>query len=149
MTDALRCINSGFRQHSRRYFGAFSISSMAEDYQILVPDSQEDGDSIYKTYLETLTGILGKDEAYRILDSFSDGAKARQAAAISEIEITVPGDGSADTVEAAGTTEEQETPGVIEEVRKIHSRKKYRKKNRKTRGAGRSGNNRGAGAINR
>lgn len=97
-------------------FGAFSISSMAEDYQILVPDSQEDGDSIYKTYLETLTGILGKDEAYRILDSFSDGAKARQAAAISEIEITVPGDGSADTVEAAGTTEEQETPGVIEEV---------------------------------
>ncbi len=52
----------------------------------------------------------------RILDSFSDGAKARQAAAISEIEITVPGDGSADTVEAAGTTEEQETPGVIEEV---------------------------------
>lgn len=97
-------------------FGAFSTSSMAEDYQILVPDSQEDGDSIYKTYLETLTGILGKDEAYRILDSFSDGAKARQAAAISEIEITVPGDGSADTVEAAGTTEEQETPGVIEEV---------------------------------
>lgn len=81
-----------------------------------MPDSQEDGDSIYKTYLETLTGILGKDEAYRILDSFSDGAKARQAAAISEIEITVPGDGSADTVEAAGTTEEQETPGVIEEV---------------------------------
>ena len=97
-------------------FGAFSTSSMAEDYQILVPDSQEDGDSIYKTYLETLTGILGKDEAYRILDSFSDGAKARQAAAISEIEITVPGDGSADTVEAAGITEEQETPGVIEEV---------------------------------
>lgn len=116
MTDAVRCINSWLQATQPPVFGAFSTSSMAEDYQILVPDSQEDGDSIYKTYLETLIGILGKDEAYRILDSFSDGAKARQAAAISEIEITVPGDGSADTVEAAGTTEEQETPGVIEEV---------------------------------
>lgn len=57
--------------------GGFSLSTMPENFSLLVPNSQKDDDSIYRAYLLKLTDLLGQEEAFRILDSISDGAKER------------------------------------------------------------------------
>lgn len=57
--------------------GDMDISSMADGFEMDVPDSKADGDSVYKVYLEALTKVLGADKAYAVLDSISDGAKER------------------------------------------------------------------------
>lgn len=104
-------------------FGAFSTGNMAEDFLIRVPDSQEQDDSIYKAYLEKLTELLGKDEAYRILDSFSDEAKSRQTENASEAQEFVDemdgettGDTADDTPEGYAQNGADPAFGVIEEV---------------------------------
>lgn len=58
-------------------FGSMSLSSMSADFTLFVPNSQSEGDSVYRAYLEKLTELLGEKDALRILDSVSDGAKAR------------------------------------------------------------------------
>lgn len=58
-------------------FGTMALDTMPEVFQIYVPDSESDGDSIYLAYREALMTHLDKDSAYRILDSASDGAKER------------------------------------------------------------------------
>lgn len=103
-------------------FGAFSFGNMAEDFMIRVPDSQEQEDSIYKAYLEKLTELLGEEDAYRILDSFSDEAKARQTEETAREEISdAPQleDGNTEAEEAAqqsGEMEPVEIPGELEEI---------------------------------
>lgn len=57
--------------------GAIDLASMADGFRILVPDSEAQGDVIYRAYLKMLRALLGKDKAYEILDSVSDGAKNR------------------------------------------------------------------------
>lgn len=97
-------------------FGAFSTVDLAEDFLIRVPDSQEQEDYIYKAYLECLTQLLGKEEAYRILDSFSDGAKERQAETISEDGKAEDNTGIGEISEISEIQRETDGPGVIEEV---------------------------------
>ena len=65
-------------------FGSISLTTMPEDFEIRVPDSQASEDSIYKAYLESLKGVLEEEDALRILDSISDGAKDRYAEALAK-----------------------------------------------------------------
>ena len=58
--------------------GSFSLNGLPETFQILVPDSQEDGDSVYLAYQTALNHVLDPLEVRRVLDSESDGAKDRQ-----------------------------------------------------------------------
>lgn len=57
--------------------GSMDLSSMAAGFEMDVPDSKENGDNIYKAYLEELTKTLGEEKAYAVLDSISDGARDR------------------------------------------------------------------------
>lgn len=59
-------------------FGVFHPDTMGEEFAIRVPDSKEEEDVVYLSYLETLTEVLGRKEAFRLLDSESDGAKERK-----------------------------------------------------------------------
>ena len=98
-------------------FGTFSGENMAEDFCIRVPDSEADGDSIYKSYLEQLTEAVGKEYAYQILDSFSDNAKDRQPENASE-EPTEPEPETDEKTEETDNseTETQDAVGIIEDV---------------------------------
>lgn len=99
-------------------FGAFSLENMAEDFCIRVPDSEATEDSIYKAYLEALTAVLGKENAYKVLDSFSDGAKDRLPEEASE-DQTEPETGTDETAAGADSSEDADTedmPGIIEDV---------------------------------
>lgn len=58
-------------------FGEVSLAAMPDDFCIRVPDSQASEDSIYKAYLEVLKSVFGEENALRILDSVSDGARER------------------------------------------------------------------------
>ena len=60
--------------------GSFSLNGLPDDFRILVPDSQEDGDSVYLAYQTVLNDVLDPLEVRRVLDSESDGAKERQNA---------------------------------------------------------------------
>lgn len=55
----------------------FTLASMAEGFEIHVPDSESEDDRIYKAYYEKLSQILEGTEVRRILDSVSDGAGRR------------------------------------------------------------------------
>ena len=57
--------------------GLIGLETLSEGFCIKVPDSQSDGDSVYKSYLAVFEGMFGYDTAYEILDSISDGAKER------------------------------------------------------------------------
>ncbi len=57
--------------------GTIALSTLPSDFCIRVPDSQADGDRVYRAYLAIFTEMLGEEQAYRILDSASDGASAR------------------------------------------------------------------------
>lgn len=57
--------------------GRIELDSLADGFCIKVPDSQADGDRVYKAYLAVFTEMLGDSRAYEILDSISDGAKER------------------------------------------------------------------------
>ena len=48
-----------------------------ENLSVIVPDSQYDGDSIYRNYANSLKDSLGIDLVNRALDSATDGAKDR------------------------------------------------------------------------
>ena len=97
-------------------FGAFSTSSMAEDYQILVPDSQEEVTAFIRHIWKHLPESSEKMKHTGSWTPFLMVQKHVRQQLFPRSRSRCPGDGSADTVEAAGTTEEQETPGVIEEV---------------------------------
>lgn len=98
-------------------FGSFSIDNMASDFLIRVPDSQEQDDSIYRAYLEKIMEVLGKEDVYRILDSFSDGAKERQVQTISE-EYGFE-DGTENTAEASTKNSEDMDVGEVEEIEEV------------------------------
>lgn len=66
-----------FQSEKPPAIGSMSLSSMADDFGIYVLDSKDNGDNIYKAYLEALTKVVGEDKAYAVLDSLSDGAKDR------------------------------------------------------------------------
>ena len=57
--------------------GRIDLGSLSSEFVILVPDSLDTGDSVYKDYLAVLSGTLGEENAGRILDSVTDGAKDR------------------------------------------------------------------------
>lgn len=98
-------------------FGTFAIDKMAEDFLIRVPDSQEQDDSIYRAYLEKIMEVLGKEDVYQILDSFSDGAKDRQAETASEEYVFE--DGTEDTSETSAKIQKDTDVGEIEEIEEI------------------------------
>ena len=79
--------------------GGIALDTMSENFNILVPNSEADGDSVYKAYLKTLTDLLGEKDALRILDSVSDGARDRYE---EELKKLTP----APTLESEETTEE-------------------------------------------
>jgi hypothetical protein len=58
-------------------FGTIGLAGLPSDFRILVPDSLESEDSIYLAYLEVLSEELGEEQAVAVLDSVSDGARAR------------------------------------------------------------------------
>ena len=95
-------------------FGAFSLGNMTEDFCIRVPDSQENDDIIYRDYLEKLTAVLGKKNAYQILDSFSDGAKDRQSEVTAEEETET--ENQEEAVAGGSENTEDNIPGEIEDV---------------------------------
>ena len=95
-------------------FGAFSLGNMTEDFCIRVPDSQENDDSIYRDYLEKLTAVLGKKNAYQILDSFSDGAKDRQSEVTAEEETET--ENQEEAVAGGSENTEDNIPGEIEDA---------------------------------
>ena len=57
--------------------GSMDLSTMAEEFVIRVPDSQDSGDDVYNAYLKILSQAVGEDKAKEILDSLTDGAKER------------------------------------------------------------------------
>ncbi len=57
--------------------GEIALDTLSEGFCIRVPDSQSEGDSVYKAYLAVFSEMFGSDRAYEILDSISDGAKER------------------------------------------------------------------------
>lgn len=57
--------------------GGITLDTLPEYFDIRVPDSESDGDSIYKAYLAVFTEIFGDSRAYELVDSVSDGAKER------------------------------------------------------------------------
>lgn len=85
-------------------FGTMDLISMSDDFGIRVPDSQSSEDSVYKAYLEVLKSILGEEDALRILDSVSDGAKDRYAE-----ELAKEAEKLAETEENKEETEENVT----------------------------------------
>jgi hypothetical protein len=58
-------------------FGTIDLAGLPSDFRILVPDSLESEDSIYLAYLAVLSDELGEEQAVAVLDSVSDGARAR------------------------------------------------------------------------
>ncbi len=88
--------------------GLISPDKMAEGFLILVPDSQESGDSIYLAYREQLSNVIGEEMAYQILDSVSDGAKERNPLPEKASEPDKASEDSKDTETASeGQTEEK------------------------------------------
>ena len=90
--------------------GAMTDIAFPENLSILVPDSQEDGDSVYRNYAKMLKDILGIDIVSNALNSATDGAKDRVdlVAEISETEES----GEAENPEGSdnsGTEEATET----------------------------------------
>lgn len=57
--------------------GQIALDTLSPDFCIRVPDSQSEGDFIYKEYRAVFTEMFGSQRAYEILDSVSDGAKDR------------------------------------------------------------------------
>lgn len=57
--------------------GVMSLETMGDGFCIRVPDSQSEGDRVYKAYLTFFAEMFGSSRAYEIVDSVSDGAKGR------------------------------------------------------------------------
>ena len=88
--------------------GNIALDTMSENFNILVPNSESDGDSVYRAYLKSLTDLLGEKDALRILDSVSDGARARYEEELKKLTPTpTPTPEPEDTTEET-TEEEQE-----------------------------------------
>ena len=92
--------------------GSFSLETMGESFAIRVPDSQAEGDPVYLSYLKRFTELLGEEQALRLLDSATDGAKERYEAGTKETETAETAGVSEDTKE---TTEESITEKTITE----------------------------------
>lgn len=95
-------------------FGSILLTTLPEDFGIRVPDSQASEDSIYKAYLETLKGVLGENEALRILDSVSDGAKDRYAEELAK-EAEKASETDEDKQETEETPAEENTENTTED----------------------------------
>lgn len=87
-------------------------------FLIRVPDSMASGDNVYLAYLELFKNMFGEENALKLLDSISDGAKGRhnpQAAtadAASDEEVTgeeLPGDEPSEE-EMSGSGQDSLTP---------------------------------------
>lgn len=58
-------------------FGKFTLDTLAEGFRILVPDSADREDIVYRNYFEQFEKLYGQEKTYEILDSVTDGAKER------------------------------------------------------------------------
>ena len=58
-------------------FGRLTLDTLADGFQILVPDSAEREDMVYLNYFEQFEKLYGQEKTYEILDSVTDGAKGR------------------------------------------------------------------------
>lgn len=96
------------------HIGAFAMEGRPEGFRILVPDSQDSGDNIYMAYYEMLSNLIGKEKAYQVLDSVSDGAKERHPFEPDTEEIGL----DAEDVEQkdAGETDAEQTAEVESEA---------------------------------
>ena len=96
--NCVRMTSLTFKGTTPPTIGAFSMKNRPEGFMIKVPDSQDSDDSVYKAYYEVLKNQVGIDEETlnQILDSVSDGAKARH---------------DAELAKAAEQTEDTETDG--------------------------------------
>lgn len=100
--------------------GAIDLSSMADGFRILVPDSEAQEDAIYRAYLKVLSALLGKDHAYAILDSVSDGAKDRyeqeeESESESESESETESEAESEA-ESESQTEQKESEAASEQA---------------------------------
>lgn len=87
--------------------GAWSVDSAPAGFEIRVPDSQTENDSVYKAYLAVFGNLFGEDRAYEVLDSMTDGAKGRNPRSI--VADAVRTDGTEETGEAEGSPMPAET----------------------------------------
>lgn len=86
--------------------GACAFDKMAENFSILVPDSQEQEDEVYLRYLSYLTDKYGKERALAILDSISDGARQRY---LTELAAETDTETETETASEAEAESESET----------------------------------------
>ena len=106
-------------------FGSISMEGRPEGFTILVSDSQEEEDAVYKAYFEKLMEYWEWDGpyVYEILDSLSDGAKERnpweteetetaEASETEETEGAEEGEGGEDTEETEGGEDGGDTGGA-------------------------------------
>ncbi len=85
--------------------GKIALDTMSDAFVIRVPDSQAEGDSVYKGYLAVFTEMFGESKAYEILDSISDSAKERN-----------PLPASADSVSVGEPQQDEEAEEICEEI---------------------------------
>ncbi len=106
-------------------FGSFSMEGRPEGFTILVSDSQEEEDAVYKAYFEKLMEYWEWDgsDVYEILDSLSDGAKERnpwepeegepeEASETEETEGAEAGEDGEDTEETEDSEDGGDTDGA-------------------------------------
>ncbi len=101
--------------------GTISFDTMAENFAIRVPDSQEaeESDYVYLSYLKYLSGKFGEEKILAILDSISDGARDRYLAALvneeeSESESESESETGSEVESETGSETESETGSEAE-----------------------------------
>lgn len=104
-------------------FGEVSLAAMPDDFCIRVPDSQASEDSIYKAYLEVLKSVFGEENALRILDSVSDGARERYISEKEKEAQKVSGTEEKDQKTEKTETEETSQKAEAAEVEKTETEK--------------------------
>lgn len=120
-------VNMIFYSNEPPKIGSMNLGSMPAGFGIRVPDSQAENDNVYKAYLAVFAEMFGADKAYEILDSVSDGAKARNSADITPdgldetggADCTVLPWGQDDTVLSGSQDELKMQPEFQEESKEI------------------------------
>ena len=113
--DGLSCAKQiVFQSGNVPEIGMIALDTLSGDLCIRVPDSQSDGDRIYKAYLSVFAGMFGQSRAYEILDSVSDGAKERNVPAERSV-LTEPNAGAPDDKAGEPGTAEDEPEEEITE----------------------------------
>jgi len=96
--------------------GAVDLSTLTvtEDgtggFLIRVPDSKASGDNVYLAYLDLFKNMFGEEQALKLLDSISDGAKERHNPAAAKTDAAADEEVTGDELSGAEPSEE-ELPG--------------------------------------